>query len=412
MRLELLLCLVSAVALEGQLSPTSEQLLQRIRDKMAEHLARLPDYTCRLTIERTVRPPASRRFRPYDTLRMEVAYVGGKELYSWPGAGRFEDKRIDQVVEGGATSSGGFALHAWVIFRTSDPTFTRVETELRDRRATLRCDFEVPRRRSHFMIRSGKQSAMAGYHGSFWVDAETLEPLRLEVTTDDIPPQLEVAKSANIITYGPARLGDGNFVLPLSSELVMHETSGAVIRNQTRLDACRQYLGESAISFGETVPAPAEARALTAVRLPPDLALEVTLASPLDVSRAAIGDPVTATVNANVRSDGAVLVRKGAALRGRIARLDVQSSRAGAVAAVGFLFHTLEFGNARAEFTGVLEEAWSALPASGSGRLQVLAASSPELRPRPGEGVILLRASSLRPVPGLRMRWRTLAPQP
>ena len=29
-----------------------------------------------------------------DTLRLEVAFVNGKELYSWLGAGKFEDREI------------------------------------------------------------------------------------------------------------------------------------------------------------------------------------------------------------------------------------------------------------------------------------------------------------------------------
>ena len=412
MRLGLWLCLACGVAPGGQLAPSSGEMLQRIREKMAEHLARLPNYTCRLTIERTVRLPTSRQFRPYDTLRMEVAYVGGKELYSWPGAGRFEDKRIDQLVEGGATSSGGFALHAWAIFRTSDPTFTRLENELRDGRATLRCDFEVPRDRSHFLIRSGKQSAVAGYHGSFWVNAKTLEPLRLEVSTDDIPPQLEVAQTTNIITYGPARIGEGDFVLPLSSELVMQEASGAVIRNHTRLDACRQYLGESVVSFGEPVSAPATARTVTTVRLPPNLVLSLMLETAIDTGQAAIGDPVTATVSANVRKDGAVLVPRGATVRGRITRRESRRVRAGTFQVIGLRFLAVEFGDTRAEFTGVLEEVWGALPFSGGGRPQVLKPGAPPLKPRPGEGFLLLRGDPARLPAGLRMQWRTVARKP
>ena len=59
--------------------------LPRIREKMAEVLLRQPNYTCTETIERT-RQMVGSRTRIEDTLRMEVALVGGKEMFAWPGS--------------------------------------------------------------------------------------------------------------------------------------------------------------------------------------------------------------------------------------------------------------------------------------------------------------------------------------
>ncbi len=83
-------------------------LLARIRSHMAETLRRQPDYTCVQTVERSQRPARSSRFEVVDTLRLEVALIGGKELFSWPGAGRFEDKELRQIVGRGTTSTGSF----------------------------------------------------------------------------------------------------------------------------------------------------------------------------------------------------------------------------------------------------------------------------------------------------------------
>ena len=60
------------------------ELLARIRNHMADNLAHLPNYTCRETIERVWAPAASRNFTLGDRLRLEVAYVSGRELYAWP----------------------------------------------------------------------------------------------------------------------------------------------------------------------------------------------------------------------------------------------------------------------------------------------------------------------------------------
>src|SRR5579871_3610686 len=88
------------------------ELLAQIRRHMADNLASLPNYTCRETIERTFGQQGAKRFSLLDRLRLEVAYVSGRELYAWPGATSFDDRGIEQLVGGGgAIGTGGFAGH-------------------------------------------------------------------------------------------------------------------------------------------------------------------------------------------------------------------------------------------------------------------------------------------------------------
>src|ERR1700730_18633788 len=117
--------------------PPEILLLARIKTRAAENLERLPNYTCTQTIERYRRRGKARKFEPLDTLRLEVALVEGKELFSWPGAGKFEEKGIGEIVGGGgAIGNGSFALHAKSIFLSRWPTFTYFgETNLNSRRA-------------------------------------------------------------------------------------------------------------------------------------------------------------------------------------------------------------------------------------------------------------------------------------
>src|SRR5215469_12007656 len=93
----LLLCWLIAPSAADDLPPET-LLLARIKAKAADNLRRLPNYTCTQTIERSRRPARARRFEPVDMLRLEVALVAGKELFSWPGAGQFEDKGIGELV--------------------------------------------------------------------------------------------------------------------------------------------------------------------------------------------------------------------------------------------------------------------------------------------------------------------------
>src|ERR1700736_5530437 len=179
----------------ASIQPLSPQvlLLSRLKAKAAENLRRLPNYTCTQTIERARRAPKARRFETLDTLRLEVALVEGRELFSWPGAGKFEERGIGEIVgPGAAIGNGSFALHARSVFLSRPPKFTPVGDTILNGQHTVRYDYRVPQMLSGFQIRVGDHQALVEYHGSFWVDAETLDLIRLEVHVDDIPPDLDL----------------------------------------------------------------------------------------------------------------------------------------------------------------------------------------------------------------------------
>jgi hypothetical protein len=376
-----------------------EALLDGIRQKMAENLARLPNYTCRQTIERTVRPASSRRFQEWDTLRLEVAFVGGKELYAWPGATRFEEKSIHEMVGGGTVGSGNFALHAAAIFRTKEPIFTGCTEDSTQERRAIRCDFRVPRDKSAYIIRTGARQDLVGYHGSFWADAATLDLMRLEVDADDIPPELKVSKASDRMVYGRMRIGDSSFLLPQSSELSMVDEAGNENRNRTRFDQCRQYLGESVVTFAEPVSTPVPAKPAGNTPLAAGLWFDIQLEAPIEVTSAAIGDPLSATLTSSVKKGGEVVVPKGARLRGRITHIWRREFRSVSYLFIGFQFNTLEFENSRSDFLGALENV------AGPGQYFVAYGGQTA---RPGEGVLGIKGAPMKIPSGLRMSWRTL----
>ena len=138
---------------------SSAELLVRVLHRMADNLARLPNYTCLERIERTVRPIGARQFVFLDRLRLEVAYVGDKELYSWPGAEKFEDKALVEIVgDAGTIATGSFALHARAVFRSNAPVFTWAGEGERSGRKTVRYDFQISKEKSRYAIKTGQGS--------------------------------------------------------------------------------------------------------------------------------------------------------------------------------------------------------------------------------------------------------------
>jgi len=229
--------------------PREILLLARIRQKMADHLTRMPDYTCLETVERSTRRRSSLPFLHVDTMRVEVAHVGSKELYARPGGQKFEESDLSSLVGAGMTASGEFALHLRAIFGSGIPLFTyRGEEDVAGRR-TVRYEYSVPQNFSGYRLRIASREGIVGFSGSFWADPETLEVVRLEVKAEDIPPHVPVLSAVTVIDYGKAPIGESEALLPRRAELVMTESFGRQNLNRTEFTNCRQYVGESVVLF-------------------------------------------------------------------------------------------------------------------------------------------------------------------
>ncbi len=391
-----------ALALASCCGAAEDLLLVRIRQKMAETLRHMPDYTCVQTLERWREGDPCAHCRYWERLRLEVALIGGKERFAWPGAQQFEEKDIDQILPPGATATGDFSGFATAVFATDAPIFEGPVAETLDGRPSWRYNYHVPASRSRYTIRDGRHRAVVPYHGAFWVDRDTLELLRLDIEADGLPaPPLEVTSARTAIQYGRVRIGESSFLLPRISELNLTSLSVRASRNRTTFGQCRQYVGHSAVRFDEA--APVEVLAVPdpeRFRLPPGLTLELRLETTVDPAVSAAGDPLEATVVRDVRREGVLLVPKGARVEGRLRTLRQHL----APRSIGVI--ALEFDRIRTPGRESLFRA----------RLELLGGIVPGIRRQSDvvvsvvgeESAILFNGPLARLPRGLRMQWRTI----
>ena len=112
----------------------------------------------------------------------------------------------------------------------------------------------------------------------------------------------------------------------------MTDASGLESRNRTRFAGCRQYSGESVISFAEPQPGaaetgPAAAQSDQPQTVPAGLVSDVELRNDIDSTRSMVGDVVVAALSQPLTLRKQVIVPKGASLQGRIARLERREER-------------------------------------------------------------------------------------
>ena len=391
--------LTTAVCLRAQTLDPATLLLSRIRVHAATTLARQPNYTCVETIERQRRTGPAKKLQMQDTLRLEVALVDSKEMFAWPGSKKFEDTDLRKMITTGAFGNGNFAIHARAIFTTGAPTFDHRGLVALQGRAAIRYDFHVSRLMSGYHIRMHDREAVVGYHGSFYVDPDSLDLRRLDVVAEDIPYEIGLTDSTDRVDYGQVKIGADSFLLPVESELSMTDVNGQESRNYVRFSACRQYSGESVLRFDDAPAADAEnaGGADRELDLPQDLSLSVALDQEIDLKGAAAGDPIRGRLQGDVKHKGRVLLPKGAAVVGRITRLERNSD----YTAFGVTFTELEAPGLHATFNLKFDRAFGSDALTQNRRFT----SAPI--PQPGECLIMLRPDRVRLSRGILTFWRT-----
>ncbi len=380
--------------------PPDLMLLSKVRYHALENLVHLPNYTCVETVERSRRGARTKKFQLIDTLRLEVALVDGKEMFGWPGAKKFEDVDLEKLVpEGGAIGNGNFALHARAIFEGQSATFKYRGEETLDDRAVVRFDYTVPLLMSGYKLHVGNREAVVGYHGSVYADAKSLDVQRIEVAADNIPAELGLSAAEDRVNYARVAIGEGQFLLPETSELTMIGLDGSQNHNQVRFASCRQFAGESVLTFGDApVSAPAAAP-LAHIELPAGITVQLILLDDVDTRRAAVGDPVRARLQSPVKHNGQVLFAKGATATGRISRLEQRDD----YLVLGIEFSEMESSQARAPLHLQLDDI------GGKQLIEAKPRGTIPPDPRPGEGILILRPERPTLAHGTFMSWRTIS---
>jgi hypothetical protein len=346
----ILLAVLSAAELAGQSS-----IEAKIRAAAARLVINQPDFTCLQTIDRFEKRGQQRKFQHLDKIRLEVALINGQEMFSRPGAQQFDIENIAEIVPVGAANTGGFALHAKSVLTLGLAEWQAQGTEKKNGVECLRYAFLIPKHKSQYRLQTFEGSAVVEQHGFFWVNAATYDLVRIEISVDDLPRQLHVTAINESIDYARSQIGAGESVLPVQSISTIQTDMNVTMRNTTTFTQCRQYVGESTVSFGPvdesllTAPQPPP-QAAKELEIPAGLMVELVLDTPLTVGKSVAGDQLIAHLRRNIKKRGEIILPKGAQVIGRINAMSTIPNRS-EFHAISILFETVEFDGKRAEFS-------------------------------------------------------------
>ncbi|SPE34031.1 conserved hypothetical protein [Candidatus Sulfopaludibacter sp. SbA3] len=347
-------------------SADPDEVLLRLRGQVREHAARIPNYTCVETIQRERYEPsdgrsakscdallaarkvagsaARLRLDLSDRLRLDVAVADGREIYSWAGASKFEEGEIDELVPPGAIGTGPFATMLLSVFGSRGPRFTFEGDTTVDGLRLFEYSVRVPWEESYYRVKTHHNDwVITGYSGTLLVDPRTAELVRFTVRTDELPPDTDSCEVDTTLTYGIVPLAGLDYLLPTATRQRFIGTAGAEAENGITFAACREYRGESTLTFGSRPATRAgEPAALSPVPLPPGLPVSVELTTPIPFDQAAAGDRILGRLAEPIRgAQWVMLAPAGAIVEGRLMRLETRPSR-GAGVTVALRWETVE----------------------------------------------------------------------
>lgn len=399
-----LLCCASAQPPDG--------LFDRFLDRMESEQRRLPEYVCTETIQRFGRASADRPMARIDSIRLDVAVTGDRELYGRPGARNFYSKSLAEVVGTGFVSTGRFAMFTRQILNTSKTMYKYQGQNERPGQPAHEFGFEVDPANSNYVLRSGSVEATTAYQGSFWMHAGSLDLLKVEVQAFDIPEKLGLAEAKTTLHYGRMAIGSDTILLPVLTTATVVTTDGLENLNRIQVESCRRFQTESKLSFApppeQTQPAPRETMAL-----PSGAVLELALADGLNLESAAVGQAVTASLARELRQGEKVLVPLGAIVRGQVVLIEKRAIPYPSYQ-LGLTFDALDLRGESvplnltlaetASTPGLIRQSRKMAPTfqpGGKARMQVLVRKVQD-----GEGYLEWDARKGQIPRGLRMKWR------
>jgi len=420
---------------DGDEDPT--EILMRLRDYVVAHGERIPNYTCVETVERnryepiTGRSakscdallarrqqsdfPARLRLTVTDRLRLDVALTTEREIYSWAGAGKFEEGDIDELVPEGAMGSGPFAAILLSIFEPRNSRFVYEGDTTLDGRRLMDYSFSVPREDSRYRVKVKKEWVIAGYTGRLLVDPQTAGPVRLAVRTEELPAATNACETDTTMEYGLVQLGGGDYLLPKATRQRFIGRDGSEAENSLAFSACRQYQAASKLTFGpglEPAGATRGGAPGTAWDLPAGLPVTVELVAAIHCDSAAAGDLIDGRLAKPIRDERQrkTWVPEGAKVQGRLMRAEIRHSHP-AEFRIALRWETLVVDGVKVPFSVLPNRRPIALDKAGVGGLRRRGMEI-EL-PLPGEGQYgVYRFSGEGTVieSGFRAEWLTAQP--
>jgi len=236
-----------------------DKVLADATDFASNHERTLPDFICTQTTRRFEDYSGREEWQPVDIIVERLTYFEHHEDYKVLQINGVASSLAHDKL-GGASSSGEFGSVMKGIFAPVSAAEFHWQTwfTLRGEKMHVYA-YQVTAAHSDYHIVVPHQSDLVtAYHGLIFVDDRRHFVHRITLHADGIPPAFPVQDVSLMLDYDYVRIGDANYLLPLSFELRSRQGKER-IKNDVDYDSCRKFTADSSVSFGASdAPPPPE----------------------------------------------------------------------------------------------------------------------------------------------------------
>ena len=425
--------------------PTAAELIAQLRAQGPDSLVPSARYACQVELHRTQHKP-SQELDIEEFARLEMAFIDGKEQYSWPGETEFRDDEMRNLLVMGLSGSGSFGGHLRDVVFGDAAQFGEVAFSIDAESpasgaatnpgwTTAKIPFHVDSGRSGYLVNIDGKEIEASIAGEIVLQRQ---PIQVPVVSHfslhavDLPADFPATAVSESIDLATSAMKNGVPGLPVYATQHMQEGGRDEYSNEMTYTNCRTFTGEATLHFDAAGvppgPGPTQARNAKASPqpstrpqpatrpVPPGLPLDLLLRTSIDWQKQRTGDPVEAEIARDVRSKGSTVFNEGARVLGRIVELKKLSGRSEGYL-VGIVFGEVVDKN-RSYAVSLRLEALTGMPKGSRrgisamvlgerGRFEKMERTGPDGFPFAEGGFFRAVGPDLNVPEGLEMRWVT-----
>jgi hypothetical protein len=253
------ICFVRASAQDSPPTPPSIEAQQRVLKSVTEfaqgYLDRLPNFTCTRTTQHFIGSAGTGEWQPEAKTDYELSYYEHDEHYKLLAVDGMPVKKIPSRIKspGWMEMSGNFG---WILKQLFDPKVHphfewKGWDSVRGRRALV-FSYRIALAESHavsttcstWLVFNNCREKTYGFHGLLYVDAESLDILRIMDIPDGLPPAY--FQGVTSVDYGHIVVAGNEYLLPVADRI--EATGGkALFRNDSTYTGYRRFVAESTL---------------------------------------------------------------------------------------------------------------------------------------------------------------------
>lgn len=245
--------------LPGPDSIEQGRIIDDTRSYVMNYTKNLPNFICIQVTRRSVDPRGTGAWFHADTITTRLSYNGQREDYQVVLVNNQPVTNVTMEKLGGTTSAGEFGTMMKEIFEHS--SHTRFEwarwATLRGRR-TYVFAYDVEQQYSKYQIfAEDSLHIVPAYRGLIYIDRDTKMVTKITLNPYGFPDTFPVRESHLSLDYDFEKIGDGDYLVPLKSELTVARSQYAT-KNETEFRMYRKFGTETTIKFDTPEPLPEE----------------------------------------------------------------------------------------------------------------------------------------------------------